>query len=135
MRSKTVRREAMRQHSVGRRRFLAAWTVALAGLALAIGAATAVAGGGNSANAQMCQQNGWMNLARADGTAFTNAGDCTSYGAQGGTLFAVYHFTAALSGAGENPAVDTPGTGTGTVTWNTATSEMTIDIVFSDLTS
>jgi len=114
---------------------MTACVVAVAGLVLGLGAATALAGGGNSANAQMCQQNGWANLARADGTGFNNSGDCASYGAQGGTLFAVYHFTAALSGAGENPVVDTTGTGTAAVTWNTATSEMTLDIVFSDLTS
>lgn len=35
-----------------------------------------------------------------------------SYGAQGGTLYPVYHFTAALSGANENPPTATSGRGT-----------------------
>jgi hypothetical protein len=62
-------------------------------LALFVAAATAAivvplaaAGGGNSGNAQACQQSGWQNLARQDGTAFTNTGDCVSYAAHGGTL-------------------------------------------------
>jgi hypothetical protein len=125
----------MRQHLVVRKRFMAAWLVALAGLAVAIGAATAIADGGNSENAHACQQDGWVNLVRSDGTAFSNQGDCVSYGAQGGSLFAVYHFTTELSGANENPVVDTPGTGTGAVTWNTATDQMTVDIVFGGLSS
>jgi hypothetical protein len=55
-------------------------------LALTLGVSTASAGGGNSANAQACQQGGWQHLTRADGTSFTNQGDCVSYAAQGGTL-------------------------------------------------
>jgi hypothetical protein len=125
----------MRQDSVVRKRFLAAWVLALAALALGVGAATAIAGGGNSANAQACQHGGWANLARADGTGFDNTGDCASYGAQGGTLFAVYHFTADLRGSNENPPTVTNGTGTADVTWNTATSRMTVDIAFSGLTT
>ena len=42
--------------------------------------------GGNSASAHACQKGGWANLQGADGTLFKNAGDCTSYAAQGGTL-------------------------------------------------
>ena len=48
----------------------------------------AAAGGGNSSNAQVCQQGGWQNLARQDGTGFSNTGDCVSYAAHGGTLVA-----------------------------------------------
>jgi len=125
----------MRQGSVVRTRFAVAWAVALVGLVAAVGAATAIAGGGNSANAQACQQGGWANLVRADGTAFDNAGDCTSYGAQGGNLFALYHFTADLSPANENPPTASQGTGSSAVTWNTATSQMTVHIEFSGLTS
>jgi len=125
----------MRQGSVVRRWFVVACVVALAGLVLGVGAVTAVAGGGNSANAQLCQQDGWMNLARADGTGFSDTGDCVSHGAQGGTLYPVYHFTAELSGANENPPAATSGTGTAAVTWNTATSQMTVDVVFAGLTT
>jgi len=83
----------------------------------------------------MCQKNGWMNLVRSDGTGFNNPGDCVSYGAQGGTLHPVFVFTADLNGANENPPVATPGTGTASVTWNTATNQMTVNVVFSGLTS
>jgi hypothetical protein len=109
--------------------------IVLAVLVLGWGAATALAGGGNSENAQRCQKDGWASLARSDGTAFKNQGDCVSYGAQGGTLFQVYVFTTELNGATENPPVTTSGSGTATVTWNTATSEMTVDVTFSGLGS
>jgi hypothetical protein len=55
------------------------------GLALVVGVATATAGG-NSDAAHACQQNGWQNLVRQDGTPFLNTGDCVSYAAQGGVL-------------------------------------------------
>jgi hypothetical protein len=112
-----------------------AWTVVLAGLVLGIGAATALGGGGNSADAQLCQQNGWMNLLRSDGTTFSNTGDCVSYGAHGGTLHPLFVFTAELNGSSQNPPVATPGTGTVTVTWNTVTNAMTVDVTFSGLTT
>jgi hypothetical protein len=57
-----------------------------AAFALTVGVATATAGGGNSANAKLCQKDGWKQLVRVDQTAFTNQGDCVSYAAQGGTL-------------------------------------------------
>jgi hypothetical protein len=110
--------------------------VVLAGLVLALGAASALADGGNSDNAQLCQKNGWASLVRSDGTAFENQGGCVSYGAQGGTLFHVYVFTTDLNGANENPPVTTTsGSGTATVTWNTATNQMTVDVAFSGLGS
>ena len=55
-------------------------------LALTIAVAGATAGGGNSANAKLCQKDGWRNWVQADGSAFKNQGDCVSYAAQGGTL-------------------------------------------------
>ena len=60
--------------------------VLCAGLALTVGVTTASAGGGNSDAAKACQEGGWQNLVREDGTEFKNAGDCVSYAAQGGTL-------------------------------------------------
>jgi hypothetical protein len=54
--------------------------------ALTIGVATAYAGGGNSANAKLCQKGGWQTLIRSDGSSFVSEEDCVSYGAQGGTL-------------------------------------------------
>jgi hypothetical protein len=60
--------------------------VAVACLALfAVSVATAK-GGGNSANAKLCQKDGWMNLVRADGTTFASENECVSYGAQGGAI-------------------------------------------------
>jgi hypothetical protein len=49
-------------------------------------AAAALAGGGNSANAKLCQKGGWQTLVRSDGSSFANQGACVSYAAQGGTL-------------------------------------------------
>jgi hypothetical protein len=56
------------------------------GLALAVGVATAAASNSDAAHA--CQNGGWQNLVRTDGTVFSNQGDCVSYGAHGGTLVA-----------------------------------------------
>lgn len=57
-------------------------------LAMAVGVATANAGGGNSANAKLCQKGGWMNLQGSDGTQFSSQDACVSFGAQGGTIVA-----------------------------------------------
>jgi len=54
--------------------------------ALAVGVSTATAGGGNSDAAHACQQGGWQELVREDGTPFKNTGDCVSYAAHGGKL-------------------------------------------------
>ena len=124
----------MGRFSVGRKRFMVAWTVVL-GLVVGIGATTATAGGGNSANAKACQKDGWMEQLRSDGTAFNNQGGCVSYGAQGGSLHALYVFTAVLNGANQSPVIATPGTGTAKVTWNTVTNEMSVDVSFSGLTT
>lgn len=104
-------------------------------LALAVGVSTATAGGGNSAAAHACQKGGWKNLVRSDGTPFKNQGECVSYAAQGGTLYPLYVFTADLSGANENPPTATSATGSAVVTWNTATSQMTVDVAFEGLTA
>ncbi|MGZ4390532.1 MAG: hypothetical protein ACXVRK_00200 [Gaiellaceae bacterium] len=63
-----------------------ALTGALVALTLSVGVGTAAAGGGNSDAAKACQKGGWQTLVRQDGTAFTNTGDCVSYGAHGGAL-------------------------------------------------
>jgi hypothetical protein len=63
--------------------------IALCGLllgALAFGTAASAAPGGNSANAKLCQKGGYVNFVRTNGTPFASEGQCTSYGAQGGTL-------------------------------------------------
>lgn len=60
--------------------------VAALTVALSVGVATATAGGGNSANAKLCQKGGWMSLQGSDGTQFASEEDCVSFGAHGGTL-------------------------------------------------
>jgi hypothetical protein len=59
-------------------------------LALVVAAVAAApagaAAGGNSANAKLCQKDGWKTLYRGDGSTFANQGDCVSYGAQGNTI-------------------------------------------------
>ncbi len=67
------------------------WSVVLVALtvALSVGVATSYAGGGNSANAKLCQKGGWMNVQGSDGTQFANQDECVSYGAHGGTIVAI----------------------------------------------
>jgi hypothetical protein len=58
-----------------------------AALALTVGVAIATAGSGNSANAKLCQKDGWKSQYRSeDGSSFTNESACVSYAANGGTL-------------------------------------------------
>jgi hypothetical protein len=85
---------------------------ALAALA-AIIAGSAFAGG-NSGNAQACQQNGWQSLFRGDGTGFANQSDCVSYGANGGILYHGENFS-------EMQAVSPPTTPDQTVSWDQPT--------------
>jgi hypothetical protein len=54
-------------------------------LALSAGVASVAAAGGNSDSAKLCQS-GWQSWLRADGTPFTNQGECVSYTAHGGIL-------------------------------------------------
>jgi len=48
---------------------------------------SALAGGGNSANAKKCQKNGYLTLVRANGSTFATEQECTSYAAKGGVLY------------------------------------------------
>jgi hypothetical protein len=58
----------------------------VAGLAIAGGA---LAGGGNSANAKLCQKGGWQTLMDSSANAFPNQDACVSYGAHGGAIYAL----------------------------------------------
>ena len=49
-------------------------------------ASVAFAKGGNSEAAKACQNGGHQTMEGADGTAFTNAGECVSYVAKGGVI-------------------------------------------------
>jgi len=50
---------------------------------------SAYAAGGNSAAAHACQQGGYFNFVRSDGSIFNNVGECVSYAANGGDLVPV----------------------------------------------
>ena len=90
-----------------RRYVLSVLVVGLA-VALSVGVATATAGGGNSANAKLCQKNGWMNQVRSDGTSFNNEDECVSYGAKGGTLMPKPTCTAGSENFSEDAARSQP---------------------------
>lgn len=47
------------------------------------------AGGGNSANAKLCQKGGWLDLMDSSTAPFANEGECVSYGAHGGAIYAL----------------------------------------------
>jgi hypothetical protein len=55
-------------------------------LVVAAAAATPAGAANNSANAKLCQKNGWKTVFRSDGTTFANQGACVSYGAEGKTI-------------------------------------------------
>ena len=46
------------------------------------------AGGGNAANAKLCQKDGWTQLMDASGQQFANGDACVSYAAHGGAVYA-----------------------------------------------
>lgn len=87
-----------------------------AALALSVGAATASAGGGNSANAKLCQKDGWQSLYTGNGATFASEEDCVSYAAQGGTLY---------------PAVADVST-SGLLSYNATTHELTVRLFVSN---
>jgi hypothetical protein len=48
---------------------------------------TALAGGGNSANAKLCQKGGWQELQTGSGGTFGSQDECVAFGAAGGAIF------------------------------------------------
>ncbi len=91
-------------------------------VALSVGVATATAGGGNSANAKKCQNNGWTGWVRSDGSTFNNETECVSYGAKGGTLMPKPPCTAGSENFSEDAVGSRP----------TTFSGGTIDTAYSD---
>jgi hypothetical protein len=76
---------------------------AMASVALAVAVSAFVfvggavgASGGNSANAKLCQHDGWATLTDATAAPFANQGDCVSYGAQGGVIYGLATITVEL---------------------------------------
>jgi hypothetical protein len=57
----------------------------------------ALAGGGNSDAAHACQKGGYAHYTRADGTPFSNTGECVSYAAHGGVLMPIVPTTISTS--------------------------------------
>jgi hypothetical protein len=66
-----------------RLRHAAALTVGLT-LACLVVSGPALAEGGNSANAKLCQKGGWQDLQSSSGGSFANQDECVSYGAGAG---------------------------------------------------
>ena len=58
-------------------------------LVLAFASPAAAARGGNADAAAKCEEGGYLNWTRADGSTFRNEGACVSYAARGGTLVAL----------------------------------------------
>ena len=98
------------------------------------GNTAAVAGGGIANVSPLGGPLGSVTLhnTRVSGNSPNN---CIPVGTIAGCDDSVFVFTATLDGAIENPPHVTPGTGTATVTWDTATSHMTVDVSFSGLTT
>lgn len=96
--------------------------------------ASPVAAQGKSEAAQLCQNDGYLDYTRQDGSTFKNAGQCTSYAAQGNELESVS--VADLSFAFD---FNVNGSGLNVVTWSGSGlmpgSVVTLDIYFVDGTS
>jgi hypothetical protein len=65
------------------RRITAVGTIVVMSL---LATSPALAAGGNSLNAKLCQKGGWTSLVTTTGARFANEGACVSYGAHGGAL-------------------------------------------------
>jgi hypothetical protein len=68
-------------------RFIHAF-VLVGALATAAVFASGALAGGNSANAKLCQKDGWQSAQTGAGRSFTSEDDCIAYGARRGTVFA-----------------------------------------------
>ena len=64
--------------------------LSVAVLALFVATGAALAGGGNSAVAKMCQKGGWENIQTGTGSplVFADQDECVAFGARGGVMFA-----------------------------------------------
>jgi hypothetical protein len=68
------------------------WVLAALGLGLVLPLLTSAPishAAGNSDAAHMCQNGGYLTLEGSDGTAFKNAGQCTSFAASGGIIVGI----------------------------------------------
>jgi hypothetical protein len=90
------------------------WTLAAlcAGLLVAVSAltGTALAGGGGSTGAKLCQKDGWQSLVTSTGSTFASQEQCVSYAATGGALHPLSE-APCLNGGWQSPAQRGDGTG------------------------
>jgi hypothetical protein len=75
------------------KRVIASVMLAAAVSTLVFAGSAVGAPGGNSANAQLCEQGGWATLMDSTATAFASPGECASYGARGGAIYALATIT------------------------------------------
>ena len=87
--------------------------IALAMLSiLAIAAPVAAKpGSGNSTGSAACENGGFRNWTRANGTNFKNEGDCTNYTAKGGVLVLIDRIAPTITNVASSTANGTYGTG------------------------
>ncbi len=90
----------------------------LAAVLVALSAGTALAGGGNSAAAHACQKGGYLALVGSGGETFSNAGECASFAAQGGTFATGIIVPAGASVTFDNPTLSA----CNALTWGFSTS-------------
>jgi len=86
-----------------------------AGLLLAVasvGGTALAAGGGNAANAKLCQKDGWQTFVTPNAKSFASEEACTSYAARGGTLVPASQ-APCLNGGWQDPAQRSDGTSFG----------------------
>ncbi|HZQ04509.1 MAG TPA: CHRD domain-containing protein [Gaiellaceae bacterium] len=98
------------------------------------GNTASVAGGGIANVAVMTPTLGTVALRNTQVTG-NSPNNCIPVGTIGGCNDSVFVFTATLDGASQNPPLAVPGTGAATVTWDTATNQMTVTATFGGLTS
>jgi hypothetical protein len=81
----------------------------------------ALAGGGNSANAKLCQKGGWQTLMDSSANTFANQDECVGYGAHGGAIYALarLHVEACDTQPADGLCVSTSGFGLAPTTFVT----------------
>jgi len=98
------------------------------------GNTASIAGGGIANVAPLGGPLGSVTLHNTQVTGNT-PNNCIPVGSIAGCSDSVYVFVADLSGANENPPVSPAGSGSAIVTWDTSTNQMTVNVVFSGLTT
>jgi hypothetical protein len=58
-------------------------------ITLVVASGALAAGGGNSANAKLCQKGGWQTLMDSSARAFSDEDACVAYGGHGGAVYAL----------------------------------------------